>query len=355
MNTIQQLKEELEKWKEQCEEAEKRKSNTLLDKLEADDQQKDKQQILNQLLQKSTEIEDALSEKQSLYQSEIQDLKNKNEELRRNVEKLDYKMTECRKTFDKARNDLQVDNKLPQKNINFTEKASGPGNLSSISYTCQILIHHPYILQERQALLTFEKEEVAQGIIRNGRHNVDFNNVYEEVRACKVQLGRTMTFEVNMTISNTKVNVGNLPMNLPEETLKDKLELTFYKSNIGGSEIMAVDSDRSKNTACITYKENGVAQRVLKTPQHLVKVHGSMYEIMISPLIEIQLKKLQIFSGICQRTVLLEEIRNRAETEEDIKDLVEIHFQKPSNGGGEVENIAFSPKKQFVYFEEDKA
>ncbi|XP_075687200.1 N-myc-interactor [Rhinoderma darwinii] len=355
MDNIQLLRAELEILKEKCEEEEKRKSKTILAKLEADDLHKEAEQQVNQLLEKSSEIEETLSEKKKLYHREMQKLEREKEELMSNIDVLDGKIKNCTETFQKTRNELRVDNTLPHKNINCTKEESDPGNLSNIPYTCHILIQYPYILQDGQALLTFEKETVAQGIIDLGRHNVEFSNGYEEVKAYKVQLGRTLAFEVNMTIANTKVNVRNLPTCLPEETLKDKLELTFYKSNIGGGEIESVEYNKNNNSACITYKENGVAQRVLEKTQHQITAGDSTYEIGISPSIEKHLNKLQIFSGICRRTVLLAEIRNQIDCEDDIQDFVEIHFQKPSNGGDEVECIAFSHKNKLALFEEDQA
>lgn len=355
MDTLQQLRADLEALKEQCEEEEKRKSNTILAKLEADDLQKEAEQRMTQFLEKSVVIEGAISEKKSQYNWEMQDQQREKDELLRNIDELDCKMKECSKRFEKIRNELQVDNKLPHKNINCTKEEPGGTNLANISYTCQVVIQHPYVLRGGQVLLTFENEEVAQGIIDSGRHTVEMTDEYEDVRASKVELGRTVKFEVNMIISNTKILVGNLPTDLTEETLKDKLELAFYKSDIGGGEIESVQYNRNQNSACVTYKDNGVAQHVLKRNYHRIKAGGSMYEIGIAPLIETQLNKLQIFSGICQKTVLLAEIINQTDAEDDIKDLVEIHFQKPSNGGGEVECIAFSQKDKLAHFEEDRA
>ncbi|KAM4024655.1 N-myc-interactor isoform 1-T2 [Anomaloglossus baeobatrachus] len=357
METIQQLREELQKLKEQCEEEESRKSVATLEKLEADDLKKESEKQMNRVVEKSSDIEAALSERKAHYNYQMQDLERERDELMRNIEGLSSREQEWRRAYEKTRSELQVDNKLPQKDINFTKEAptAAEENVSDISYSCRILIQNPYVLQGGYALLTFENEEVAQGVIEKGKHNVDFTDGREEVRAFRVQLGRVVTFEVNMTISNTKINIHHLPANVSEETLKDKLELALYKSNVGGGEIQSVEYNPKNNTACITYKEDGVAHRVLKTNNHQITVGGAMYKIVIAPVMEIELSKLQIFSGFCNRSVLLSEIRNQTDSEDDIKDLVEIHFQKQSNGGGEVECLAFSCKKRLAYFEEDNA
>lgn len=63
-----------------------------------------------------------------------------------------------------------------------------------------------------------------------------------------------------MDISSKKLKISNLPENIAEETLKDKVELTFYKSSIGGAEIEKVEYDRNHNTAYVTYLQNGGTQ-----------------------------------------------------------------------------------------------
>ncbi len=47
----------------------------------------------------------------------------------------------------------------------------------------------------------------------------------------------------------------------------------------------------------------------------------------------------------CPRTVLLTEIPAVME-QETLQDLLEIHFQKSSNGGGEIEAFLYNPQGQ---------
>lgn len=61
-----------------------------------------------------------------------------------------------------------------------------------------------------------------------------------------------------------------------------------------------------------------------------------------------------MFSGISKRTLLLTDIEDMEEDEENIQDMVAIHFQKPSNGGGEVEHIRYASEgTKVAYFETD--
>lgn len=63
----------------------------------------------------------------------------------------------------------------------------------------------------------------------------------------------------------------------------------------------------------------------------------------------------QTFCGTVKRTVLLDDIKD-IEDEEDLQDHLEIHFQKPSNCGGEIENIKYvsGGNDLQAYFCEDK-
>lgn len=72
------------------------------------------------------------------------------------------------------------------------------------------------------------------------------------------------------------------------------------------------------------------------------------------PLYEYQLKKFQTYSGVPNRTVLLGGIQEVMD-EEDLQDHLEIHFQKPSNYGGEVQTIKYIPdgKSWTAFFSDD--
>lgn len=48
----------------------------------------------------------------------------------------------------------------------------------------------------------------------------------------------------------------------------------------------------------------------------------------------------QTFCGSSMRTILLDDIKDMGD-EEDVQDYLEIHFQKPSNYGGEIECIKY--------------
>lgn len=51
----------------------------------------------------------------------------------------------------------------------------------------------------------------------------------------------------------------------------------------------------------------------------------------------------QTFCGTAKRSILLDGVED-VEEEEDLQDHLEIHFQKPSNSGGEIESIKYISK-----------
>ncbi|XP_029567202.1 N-myc-interactor-like [Salmo trutta] len=69
-----------------------------------------------------------------------------------------------------------------------------------------------------------------------------------------------------------------------------------------------------------------------------------------------QLKKFLTFCGTPKRTILLNDIEDILD-EEDLQDYLEIHFQNPSNYGGELECIKHVSRGKEVkaFFTEDAA
>lgn len=57
----------------------------------------------------------------------------------------------------------------------------------------------------------------------------------------------------------------------------------------------------------------------------------------------------QMFSGSPKRTILLDDIED-LEDEEDLQDQLEIHFQKPSNCGGEIQHIKYTSRGSVQVF-----
>ncbi|NWQ65667.1 NMI protein, partial [Neopipo cinnamomea] len=213
----------------------------------------------------------------------------------------------------------------------------------------------PFRLKQNQALLTFEDEEVAQRLTKKGKHTVNLDNNTVDVRVVPVPLEMGLRFELHVAISGRKINVSNIPeLPIPDDWMRDKLELNFYKTQQGGGgEIEDVTYARESGTAVITFLTPGASSNFGGSPQYPFFADGRCYKLSVSSHADLQLKKCQPYWGVSKKTVLLKGIQEVEEDEESIQDMIEIHFQKPSNGGGEIEEIKYVSKgAAHVCFEE---
>ncbi|MGH0128785.1 UNVERIFIED_CONTAM: hypothetical protein FKN15_046597 [Acipenser sinensis] len=112
----------------------------------------------------------------------------------------------------------------------------------------------------------------------------------------------------------------------------------------------------SGGQALITFEEEQVAERLAMMKTYPFDTGHKVSEVFVSLCTEHRLKKFQTFCGTSRRTVLLSGISDVLD-EEDLQDNLEIHFQKPNNYGGEVENIKYNAQGQttVAYFNEETA
>ncbi|KFQ94473.1 N-myc-interactor, partial [Nipponia nippon] len=213
----------------------------------------------------------------------------------------------------------------------------------------------PFRLNQNQALLTFEDEEVAQRLIKMGKHTVNLDNKIADVRVKPFTLEMGIKFELHVTISGKKINVSEIPeLSIPEDWMRDKLELNFYKSEQGGGgEVENVTYNKQSRTAVITFLRPGAANGFVRCTKYPFFVNGRCYRLSVSPNTDVHLEKFQLYCGISKKTILLKGIQEMEDDEESVQDMIEIHFQKPSNSGGEIEKIKYvSEGGTWVCFEE---
>ncbi|NWI66695.1 NMI protein, partial [Todus mexicanus] len=92
-----------------------------------------------------------------------------------------------------------------------------------------------------------------------GKHAVNLDNKTVDVRVKPFTLEMGIKFELHVTISGKKLNVSEVPeLPIPDEWMRDKLELNFYKSEQGGGgEVENVAYDKQSRTAVITFLRPG--------------------------------------------------------------------------------------------------
>ncbi|XP_027968852.1 N-myc-interactor [Eumetopias jubatus] len=281
----------------------------------------------------------------------IDEIAKENIQLKEEIQRLETELQE-------ATINSQIKEDIPETKVKFTslENPENDSQFLNISCSFQVSSQVPYELQKGQALITFEKEEVAQNIIRMGTHYVKIKDVDVEVLAKPVPLNSGVRFQVHEEYSTVKINVTDIPDGLPEDQMRDKLELSFSKSINGGGEVQCVQYDKQSRSAMITFVETGVADKILKKKDYPLYINQNCYRVTVSPYTETHLKNFQVFSGISERTVLLTGMEDLQMMDEELlQDLVNIHFQRKTNGGGEVEVVKCSLGQPYItYFEEER-
>ncbi|NWR78461.1 IN35 protein, partial [Centropus unirufus] len=237
---------------------------------------------------------------------------------------------------------------LPEKKMVFKELVRNQEDMNKLMLTA--LIHCP--LPGGSALITFEKEEVAQRIVELKEHLVElsYGEELEEVERCRVRVKATpvdfllpSALEIGLTWSSRSILLSGLPsLSIPEETLLDKLELFFSKTKNGGGEVESRQLLDDPSQAVLTFTQDGVAGPLIARGSMPVLIGKGKYEVKISPCMQGDITNLQLQASRCPRTVLLTDIPDVL-AEEPMRDTLEIHFQKPSHGGGEVDTLAYVP------------
>ncbi|KAM6200571.1 N-myc-interactor [Sarcoramphus papa] len=352
---METLKEELKKWKERVEKAEKAKADLFLCKLSADDEYVKAEEELIKLKDMQEKQHKDIIMSRDIHERELRVLNEENAELKREIEKLKEDLAECSSVVLRAG---QIKKKVAEMKMKFTHMEDMKDDYPDMNTHCVfgVATKIPFRLNQNQALLTFEDEEVAQRLIKMGKHTVNLDNKVAEVRVKPFTLEMGIKFELHVTISGKKINVSELPeLSIPEEWMRDKLELNFYKSEQGGGgEVENVNYDKQSRTAVITFLRPGAANGFVRCTKYPFFVNGRYCKLSVSPNTNVHLEKLQLYCGISKKTILLKGIQETEDDEESIQDMIEIHFQKPSNSGGEIDKIKFVSKGvTWVWFEED--
>ncbi|NXG53381.1 IN35 protein, partial [Psilopogon haemacephalus] len=240
---------------------------------------------------------------------------------------------------------------LPEKSMVFKGLVTSKEDMNKLMLIPRI--HYP--LLGGSALITFEKAEVAQRILEMREHVVELScgEELEELDRCRVQVQAVpvdlllpSALEMGLTRSSRSILVSGLPsLGIPEEGLLDKLELFFSKTKNGGGEVESREFLDDSGQVMLTFAEDGVAEQLIERGHIQVFIGKGKYEVKISPCMSGNITNLQFQPSCCPRTVLLTGIPDVLD-EESMRDALEIHFQKASRGGGEVDTLHYVPLGQ---------
>ncbi|CAI5676298.1 unnamed protein product [Oreochromis niloticus] len=205
--------------------------------------------------------------------------------------------------------------------------------------------HIVYPMDGGTALITFEEEVVARKILELKKHQV---NLGEEcsitVEARPVHLMLPKLVEIDSEVCSQRILISNLPR-MDTDTLLDKLQIHFSKSKNGGGEVEDCEYLSDSETVVLTFVENNIAKRVVQNEFHDLNVQKKKHTVRVTPFLNGKISNLKTKMTQCPRTVMLTGIPDIMERE-TLQDLLEIHFQKNTNGGGEIEAFLYNPLGQ---------
>ncbi|NXB53764.1 IN35 protein, partial [Leucopsar rothschildi] len=236
---------------------------------------------------------------------------------------------------------------LPEKKVIFKGLIVNKEDMNKLMLTP--LIHYP--VPGGSALVTFEDAKVAQRIIEMREHVVELScGDLDELDQCRVRVQAVpveillpSALEIRLTQSRRRILLSALPsLDISKEALLDKLELFFSKKKNGGSEVESREFLEDSDQVVLTFSQDGVAEPLIEKGHIQVPIGKGKYQVKISPCMSGDISNLQLQPSRCPRTVLLLGIPEVL-SEEAMRDALEIHFQKASRGGGEVDALAYVP------------
>ncbi|XP_051761284.1 N-myc-interactor [Ctenopharyngodon idella] len=347
---------ELQKYKDLIESADTVRSRLLLEKAEADDEKRKAEAELQTFMDREEKLNEKFKIDCQEVQEEMKTIDRFNQDLKKELDDLRKKLQFKKAESDSLQRKFKIQAKIPVKPVKFTrglETGEGEERDDLVTSVFTVTQRPSFLLKGGQALITFEEEKVAEQILRLAKCSVTCDKAKMDIKPYSLTLDPSVKFEIHVKVSKKTIKFRNAPPTLPEERMKDRLELSFSRASRGGGEVEKLEYDKNNGTGRVTFVNTGVAENLVLRGKFCVDA-GSDMVVDVSPLYDYQLKKFQTYSGAPNRTVLLGGIQGLMD-EEDLQDHLEIHFQKPSNYGGEVENIQYVPdgKELTAFFSED--
>ncbi|GCB79297.1 hypothetical protein scyTo_0017870 [Scyliorhinus torazame] len=358
---LQLAKDELALWQDKIDKLDKEKSDLICEKLDADERKKQALNLVSKLNAEQENLQKEFEKAEESFKEKLFDKQTEAAKLKEQLLQYKHELQRQQGDINVLQTKFKIKAIMPEKNIKFTKlERSVPTDQEGeeflkIECCYQILPKLSVALQNGQALVTFEDEQVANAILKVAKHHVNLDPGKIDVKVLPVKLDTARKFEVHVNISRKMVKVSQIPDSLPAEHMRDKLEIGFSKPSLGGGEVENIDYNSTSGTALVTFVKKIIAQRVAAQKKYkIILTEATSCLVKVEPVRDYSLQKFQTFNGICKRTLLITDIKNVLE-EEELQDKLEIHFQKPSNYGGEVESLKYVAKDQKVtaYFDEE--
>lgn len=341
---------DLETWKTKAERADDVKARLILEKLEEDDAKSKAQQEMLVCIEKQDECQKEFTRSFNALQDEILKLGKHRQDLLDKLKNHQAELEAKRAESIKLKQKFKIYVQIPDTEVKFCcqNKDEREDDSQLIRGVFSISQRPTVLLQGGQALITFEEERVASQILKIPKCSVSCDNSCLDTKPEMITMDPAVKFEVYLDVSRKKLKVSNIPSTMSLERMADRLEMSFSKPSRGGGEVDCVEYDNNPGTGQITFLQPGVTESLALRGKYRVDLDSEV-NVQVETIYKYQLCKFQTFSGSPKRTILLDDIED-IEDEEDLQDHLEIHFQKPSNYGGEIECIKYIPKGEMQAF-----
>lgn len=202
-----------------------------------------------------------------------------------------------------------------------------------------------YPLPGGSALVTFDDPSVAKQVLQLKEHKIDLEQCRLRVQVQPLELPVVTAIQVSSQMSSQRVLVSGFPpgLKLSEEELLDKLEIFFGKTRNGGGDVET--RELLHGGVMLGFAKDEVAQNLCRIGQFTVPLGGQQLPLKVSPYMGGEIQKVEVRTQPVLQAVLVLNIPDVLEGPE-LHDLLEIHFQKPTRGGGEVEALTVVPPGQ---------
>ncbi|KAM4598691.1 interferon-induced 35 kDa protein [Polymixia lowei] len=318
----------------------------------------DQRGLAEQFRKRSDKLRKGLEEDKRCHNKDIETqtmkrdaLQLEKDELCREIQRAQAALEELEGDNESLKQKTDVSTAVPERKVMFTGATGKAENTQKFDMTSHIV----YPMEGGTALITFEEEIVAQKIIAMMEHKVLLDkDCFITVKARSIQLMVPSHVEMDTEVCPRRILVSNLPKK-GSETLLDKLEIHFSKSVNGGGEVEDCDLLHDSGNVVIIFCEKNIAKGLTDKQYHDVKFESKKkHRVKVTPFLNGDITNLKTKLSVCPRTVLLEGIPAVMD-QENLQDLLEIHFQKTTNGGGEVDAFLYNPLGQqtLALFEAD--
>ncbi|XP_023813097.1 interferon-induced 35 kDa protein [Oryzias latipes] len=278
----------------------------------------------------------------TLEKAKVDQLKQEEGDLMRQIRQVQAAIKEEGVQNDYLREQADVIKAMPDKKLVFRGATAEADDWEMFEMRSEVI----YPMEGGTALITFEEEDVAQNILDMKTHHVDLGGdcrITVESRAVELMLPSAA--EINSSVCPNRILVSNLPK-MDEEILKNKLEIHFSKSKHKGGEVDECEYLPDSGAVVVTFVEDNIAKGLTECEFHDVRMDKkTSHRVKVTPFLNGKITDLQTRMTTCPRTVLLTGIPHVMDRE-TLQDLLEIHFQKNGNGGGEIEAMLYNPLGQ---------